>query len=124
MTNFEANMLALFFFVLSVVAFSVLVYISTRHIDRIESLLSKSQFVSGNRVVYSRAGLLGKVMRICTISTLLMIPRTFAKRGLADLQQVKEFPFQLRRVLVITWGVAVTSLVAFGSLDFLVGNSN
>ena len=117
-------MLALFLFVVLVVAFSVLIYISIRHIDQIESLLSKSQFVQGNRAVYTRAGLLGKVMRICTVSTLLIIPRAFARRGLADLQQVKEFPCRMRRVLVITWAVAVISLIAFGSVDFWGGIPN
>lgn len=119
MRDFEIQLLGLFFFLISIVSFVVLGYMSLRYLDRIESLLSKSRFVMGNKTVYSRAGLLGRVMRICTIAVLLMMPRVFAWRGLADLQQVKDFPYRMRCVLVTAWGVAVISLIAFGSIDYL-----
>ncbi|WP_343598213.1 hypothetical protein [Pseudomonas sp.] len=119
MTDFEIQLLGFFFFLASFVSFSVLMYISIRHLDRIESLLSNSRFVMGNREVYSRAGLLGRAMRICTIATMLVVPRVFAWRGLVDLQQVTEFPRRMRCVLMIAWWGAVISLIAFGSIDYL-----
>lgn len=118
MTNFQANLASLFLFILFMVAFSLLTYISVRHIDRIESMLSKSQFVTSNRLIFSRAGVIGKVMRIYTISILLMIPGVFARRGLANLQQIREFPRRTRLVLVMTWAVLVISLILFGGLDY------
>lgn len=118
MTNFQANLASLFLFILFTVAFSLLTYISVRHIDRIESMLSKSLLVTSNKIVFSRAGILGKVMRIYVISMLLMIPAIFARRGLVSLQQVREFPRRMRYVLVMTWAVLVISLIIFGCLDY------
>jgi hypothetical protein len=56
--------------------------------------------VTGNKITFQRAGLLGKVMRTGLISMVLAIPSLFVRRGLIDFDQVKRFPSSMRRLLV------------------------
>jgi uncharacterized membrane protein YkgB len=118
MNSYELNIVAICFFFLGIFALCVLVYVAFRYLDEIEELLSKSVFVSGNRRLYLHAGILGKVMRICTISTLLTTPYLFARRGLVDEAQLKSFPISMKRLLVVAWCtmcISSAAFLAFGS---------
>lgn len=95
------------------VAFLVQVYVGIKHLDKIEGLLSKSDFVMGNRNLYLHAGLLGKVMRVCTISTLLTTPSLFARRGLVDVTQLRDFPSSMKKILIGAWCTMCISSVIF-----------
>ncbi|QHG67633.1 hypothetical protein C2H86_25785 [Pseudomonas putida] len=110
------NVVAICFFFLAMVAFLVQIYVAIRHLDKIEGLLSKSDFVLGNRKLYLHAGLLGKVMRICTISTLLTTPYLFVRKGLADKAQLQNFPAPMKRLLIAAWCTMCISSAAFLAL--------
>ncbi|ESW39629.1 hypothetical protein RR51_17875 [Pseudomonas sp. C5pp] len=110
------NVVAICFFFLGIVALLVQIYIAIRYLDEIEGLLWKSDFVSGNRKLYLHAGILGKIMRICTISTLLSTPYLFARKGLVDEAQLQNFPARMKRLLIVTWCTMCISSVAFLAL--------
>ncbi|WP_256592058.1 hypothetical protein [Pseudomonas sp. CC120222-01a] len=112
MSKFEINLVAICFFFLAMVAFLVQMYVAMRHLDEVEGLLSKSDFVLGNKKLYLHAGFLGKIMRISTISTLLTVPRLFARRGLVDVTQLRDFPNSMKRILVGTWcAMCISSMI-------------
>jgi len=111
--DFKLNMMAVGFLLLGLLALLALLIMAIRYLDDIEEMLSKSSFVVGNKALYSRAGLVGKVMRICTISILLAMPHAFERRGLADMGQLKNFPMPMKRLLVGAWVTVCISSVIF-----------
>lgn len=112
------NVIAVCFFFLAMVAFLVQIYVAIRHLDEIEGLLSKSDFVLGNRRLYLHVGILGKIMRICTISTLLTTPYLFVRKGLVDEAQLRNFPVSMKRLLVVLWCTMCISSAAFLALGY------
>jgi len=90
------NLVAVGFFFLGMAALLVLVFVAVRYLDEIEELLSKSVYVSGNKKLYAPAGVIGKIMRICTISTVLTMPGVFARRRLVDVDQLRDFPNSIK----------------------------
>ncbi|MFT0520892.1 hypothetical protein [Pseudomonas faucium] len=113
MTDFELNMMSVCFLLVGMLALLVLLLMANHYLDRIEEMLSKSSFVAGNKALYSRAGIIGRLMRVCTISILLSIPQLFVRRGLVDVAQLKEFPVLIRRILVGAFCTACISSVVF-----------
>ena len=113
MSKFEINLVSICFFFLAVLAFLVQMYVAIRHLDEVEELLSKSDFVWGNRKLYLRAGLLGKIMRICTISMLLTMPSLFARRGLVDVAHLRDFSNSMKRIMVGAWCTMCISSMIF-----------
>lgn len=101
------------------VAFSVLVIISPflmlgvwvfvayRYLDRIESILSKSRMVAVNREIYTHAGLLGRVMRLGSISAMLSMKHFSVRKGLLDDDDVNKTPADLQRLLVRLWAAQI-----------------
>lgn len=118
MSTYDMNVAAIGFFVLGLLAFCVLTFVSFRYLDEIESSLSGSLFVAGNRKLYLHAGVLGRIMRICTIATLLTTPRLFARRGLVNELQLQIFPRSLRRILVVAWCTMCGASIAFLALGY------
>lgn len=100
-------------FVLAVLSLLVLVYLSYRYLEFIESMLSNSSFVMGNKNLYSRAGLIGRVMRICTVSIVLTMPKIFINRGLVDSREVDRFSVAMRCILVVLWNLMLISFLIF-----------
>lgn len=94
----------------------VSLYISVRHLEHIESLLKNSKFVAGNIKTFSQAGLMGRVMRMLSITMILTIPKPYARRGLLDLNEIEKFPACLKRVLIAIGTlhpILIGSLIAF-----------
>lgn len=113
MTDFAMNMTTVVFLLTGVVALLLFVFVGVRYLDQIEGVLSRSKFVSGNKSLYSSAGLIGKIMRICTVSVLLSMPRIFARKGLVEIEQITKLPGFLRGFLVLNWWILFVSGVAF-----------
>lgn len=97
----EAGIVAFIILAAMTVTLCVSFYISIYHLDRIESLLPNSAFVSGNKKTFSQAGLIGKVMRTLSISILLTVPKIYARKSLVDLDEVTNFPIRLKRTLIV-----------------------
>ena len=107
------NLVAVGFFFLGMAALLVLVFVAVRYLDEIEELLSKSVYVAANKKLYAPAGVIGKIMRICTISTVLTMPGVFARRRLVDVDQLRDFPNSIKRVLVGAWCTMFISSMVF-----------
>lgn len=80
--------------------------------EKAESLLPNSSFVEGLRSTYARAGLPGKAVRNGVITLALMMPNTFARKGVLDLTEAKNFPHGLKCILFVSWGLAFAFLAA------------
>ncbi|WP_256576199.1 hypothetical protein [Pseudomonas sp. SID14000] len=112
MIGFDARWFGLPLMVAMFIVIFIWVYVSILYVNRIESLLSNSPMVSGNRKTFGHAGLLGKVMRTGSVSVMLSMRNICIRRGLLDLQDVKRFPGGLRRMLVSLWFVHVVIFFA------------
>lgn len=97
----EAGIVAFIILAAMTVTLCVSFYISIYHLDRIESLLPNSAFVSGNKKAFSQAGLIGKVMRTLSISILLTVPKIYVRKSLVDLDEVTNFPIRMKRTLIV-----------------------
>lgn len=89
MIGFDARWLGLPLMVAMFMVIFIWVYVSVRYVSRIESLLSNSSMVSGNKKIFGHAGLLGKVMRTGSASVMLSMRAICIRKGLLDLQDVK-----------------------------------
>lgn len=97
----EAGIVAFIILAAMTVTLCASFYISIYHLDRIESLLPNSAFVSGNKKTFSQAGLIGKVIRTLSISILLTVPKIYARKSLVDLDEVTNFPIRMKRTLIV-----------------------
>ena len=95
-----AGIVSLMLLVCMVVVPVVLIYSSWRYLDYVESLMRQSEWVLANQQLYARAGLPGKVIRLCAIALMLCHSGFFIRRGLANPDDVKNFPSQVRRILI------------------------
>jgi hypothetical protein len=69
----------------------------------IEKYLSKSKFVAINREGLSGLGLLGTVIRNCSIALMFLIPKFCERRGLIEEDELENLPLDLKRKLLVPW---------------------
>ncbi|QHG67105.1 hypothetical protein [Pseudomonas putida] len=93
-------------------------YIAHKYTERFESFLTNCIFVTGNKITFQHAGLLGKLMRTGLISMVLAVPKIFLRRGLIDLDEVKRFPPRMRRLLVTMLVIQIGLLAALVIFDY------
>jgi len=108
----DPGLIALLILAPIILAMIVQCYIAHRYTERFESFLTNCTFVTGNKKTFQHAGLLGKVMRTGLISMMLAMPTIFLRRGLIDLNEVKRFPPNMRRLLVSMLGIHIVLLIA------------
>ncbi|MFJ4351756.1 hypothetical protein ACIPZ5_12690 [Pseudomonas sp. NPDC089428] len=107
MSNLHLAVLGVFVIVSPFLMFVVWVLAAYRYLNRIESILSNSRMVAVNREIYSHAGLLGKVMRLGSISAMLSMKNFSVRKGLLDSDDVSMAPADLQRLLVRLWIVQI-----------------
>ena len=112
MTHVSPGLILLFIFLPMVFSLFTVVYLAHAYTKRIESLLSRSQFVQHHRDTFSGLGIIGEVIRTGFIVFVLMMPELMARRGAVDVDQVKSFPTALKWILVGAWSVLFLSAVA------------
>lgn len=78
-----------------------LVRFGCRHIDVVEGHLSSCKITRDYRKVFIASGLAGIAFRIGMAAMLLMIPKLFLYRGVADSEQIKKFPIVLKYKLLL-----------------------
>lgn len=100
----------LFWIMISV---GIMIYLACRYLDLVESNLSGCSYVRSNRLSFSSAGLLGKVLRICLAANMLMMPGVFVSKGVADASEILRFPKDLKIKILVSWGGLMTSTVVF-----------
>ncbi|MNM46072.1 hypothetical protein D3C81_570020 [compost metagenome] len=97
-----------------------LIYMVHVYTEKAEALLSNSGFVKANLEAFDQAGLLGKAMRNGFITLVLINPDLLAKRGLVNVNEVKEFPRRIKRVSVVSWGLCFLFTSALMILGFYI----
>lgn len=95
------------------VSMGLMIFLACRYLDVIESKLVGCSYVRDNRLNFSSAGLLGKVMRASLAANMLMMPGIFVRRGVADASEISRFPRGLRIKMLISWGGLMTSTILF-----------
>ena len=78
----------------------VLMYISWRYVDCLESLMPRSEWVLGNKRNFSDAGLPGKMVRFGSISMMLAFSKFSVRKGMANADDIKRFPKHIESMLV------------------------
>ncbi|MGF6394851.1 hypothetical protein [Pseudomonas plecoglossicida] len=95
-------------------------YIANKYTEFFESFLPNCKYITDNKKIYRHAGLPGKLIRTGSISLLLAIPRVFVWRGLAEAEEVKNFPPQERRTLLCLLTLHMALLTALVLSHFLL----
>lgn len=125
MNDFDLRWLGFPLMMAMFVVMAVWIYVSVRYVNYIESLLSNSSMVSGNKKISGHAGLLGKIMRTGSVSLLLSMRALCVRKGVLDVDDVKKFPERLRCMLVglrFFQAAIFLSLLALWGWLRLVGN--
>ncbi|MNQ68581.1 hypothetical protein D3C85_831410 [compost metagenome] len=97
-----------------------LIYMVHVYTEKAEALLSNSGFVKANLKAFDQAGLLGKAMRNGFITLVLINPDPLAKRGLVNMNEVKEFPRRIKRIFVVSWVLCFLFTSALMILGFYI----
>ena len=74
-----------------------------RFTELIEGYLSDSKFVQHNRIVFESVGLIGMVIRNCSIALVFLIPKFCERRGLIEKDELSNLPPYLKRRLLAPW---------------------
>jgi len=123
MSGFDLRWLGLPLMMAMFMIMAVWIYVSVRYVNYIESLLPNSSMVSGNKKIFGRAGLLGKIMRTGSVSLLLSMRSLCVRKGVLDFDDVKKFPERLRCMLVGLWfvqaAIFLSLLALWGWLRFV-----
>lgn len=118
MSNLHLALLGVIVLTSPFLMFGVWIFVAYRYLDRVESVLSNSRMVAVNREIYSHAGLLGKVMRLGSISAMLSMRSFSVRKGLLNSDDVSNAPVDLQRLLVRLWTVQIV-LIALIVLFFV-----
>jgi len=78
----------------------ILVYVSWRYVDYLESLMPRSEWVLVNKRNFSDAGLPGKIIRFGAVSMTLAFSKFSVRKGMASDDDIKCFPKHIRIMLV------------------------
>ena len=78
-------------------------YIAHAYTEKLERCLPSCVFVEHNKMAFSNAGLLGKIMRCSMTYFYLWVPGLGKKRGLADIEEIKRFPAKFKYLLTTPW---------------------
>ena len=71
--------------------------------ELIEKHLSGSKLVANNREGLSGLGLLGTVVKNCSIALMFLIPKFCERRGLIEENELSNLPVHLKRKLLAPW---------------------
>lgn len=71
--------------------------------ELIESYLGRSRFIANNRAGLSGLGLLGTVVKNCSIALMFLVPKFCEKRGLIEEDELLSLPVHLKRKLLAPW---------------------
>lgn len=97
---------------LIIIIMTIQCVIASRRTEHFESLFPNSPYIKKNRAIYERSGLIGKLMRTGTISTVLAMPSVFTKKNLVERHEIENFPKRTRLLLVTLWVLHITLFAA------------
>jgi len=84
--------------------------------ELIEKHLGGSKLVANNREGLSGLGLLGTVVKNCSIALMFLIPKFCERRGLIEENELSNLPVHLKRKLLAPW---ITGGVFFLQCSFI-----
>jgi len=82
-----------------------LIYVVQAHTEKAEALLCNSHFVRVNKAAFSNMGVVGRFMRSGVLTMVLIMPGISVRRGIVNAAEVEKFPKDLKRMLVVSWGL-------------------
>ncbi|MFK0313458.1 hypothetical protein ACIQUF_19790 [Pseudomonas sp. NPDC090233] len=94
-------------------------FIAARRTEYFESFFPNSHYIIKNKETYKRAGLIGKLMRTGTISTVLALPSIFTNRNLVEQQEIDAFPKKTKILLVTLWALHIIFFSSFVATHYL-----
>jgi hypothetical protein len=112
MNKIEPGLITLVIFTPMFISLFSVFYLAYFYTEKIESLLSRSEFVKHHKRTFIGLGLMGKVIRSGFIASVLLVPQLMARRGGVDTDQVKNFPRTLKRLLLGSWLALTCSFLA------------
>ncbi|WP_247618026.1 hypothetical protein, partial [Pseudomonas syringae] len=112
MTDVDPGLIATIITLSIVITMCITFYIAHAYTEKFERCLPSCVFVEHNKMAFSNAGLLGKLMRCSMIYFYLWVPGLGKKRGLADIAEIRRFPAKLKYLLTIPWTAQIILLIA------------
>ncbi|BDM20382.1 hypothetical protein KMS_R01410 [Pseudomonas sp. LRP2-20] len=121
MTNIQIALLGICLFASPALMFAAWVFVACRYLEHVESLLKNSKIIVGNRDNLSRAGLLGKVLRVGGISAMLSVSQFCVRKGLVDAGDLQAVPDRIKRLLIVLWLLHLSLFASLASFCIWVG---
>ena len=111
MTNVQVAVLGVCLFASPFLMFGTWIVIAYRFLDKVEASFSNSPMVVGNKAMYARAGMLGQIMRLGSVSAMLSMKGFCIRKGMLDSEDVRNAPQSLKELLVWLWHAHVLLFV-------------
>lgn len=121
MTSVQVAVLGICLFAAPALVIAGWVLVACRYLEHIESFFKNSAVVVGNKSIFAGAGVLGKVMRVGSISAMLSVSRFCIRRGLVDTGDVKLVPVRIKRLLLAMWVVHLIIFFALTAFCLWIG---
>jgi len=113
MTNLHVAVIGVVLLILPFIVLGAWCGVAYRYLDYLESVFSNSPMVGGNKSVYSRAGWLGKILRVGSIAVMLSVAEFSVRKKLLARGDVEKLPQRFRRLLVSLLGIHVMVFCVF-----------
>lgn len=95
------------------------IYISRKYLGRLLEAFSRSPEARVCGARYNQ-GMLNRLLLVSILGQLLLFSKIYIKRGEVSAQDVREFPGELKRILLIDGILMCTSVVSFALVCILV----
>ena len=92
-----------------ITSYVMLLFFCYLKLESMEALLNKCPLAC--HADYLGNSYRGRMTRLCVLYCIIALPRRFAKRGAADLEQVRAFPRKIKILLHIMFLLCTLSLV-------------
>ncbi len=114
MSNIQIVVFGISLLATTILLFGVWVIVAFRWLEEIESFFHNSRMVIDNKRLYFHAGMLGRMMRLGSISVMLSIKGFSIRKGMLDAGDVHSAPLGLTRILIGLWFFHLFLFVVFG----------
>lgn len=106
---------------LALIAAAVLFWVAVFRLEQIEDALGNCQIIIDSRRLRKNLGLQGRQYRLASVIGALLFTNMYARKGLVDIDQVRNMPKHLRRWVLIPFVTAGLLFLLLVVLMFAVG---
>lgn len=96
-----------------------IIYICYKKLALAEGFLKSSDWISRNKLIYSSSGWIGNIYKLNAITIVLLMPALCARRGLAEMYEIKKFPTNLKFLILSSFWLGFFCLV-FATLIIII----